>query len=248
MFKAVVFDLGDTLILTDKWDYDDCLKRLLDSLKRDNVILQASYDEFKHVYFETRNRMYLEAEKSLEEVDFRLRIAETLNHLGHRSEPTDPVVTRAIEAFMDSFVEDVRMDDYVPTILKQLKQNYRLGLVSNFAYSQGLWKILQRFDLAKFFDAVVVSGEFGLRKPNPKIFQRILELLDVDTSATVFVGDSLKADIEGAKKLGIKTILVENVGLRKNPYAVPGELDPVPVKPDKKIPNLKGLIEALASL
>ncbi len=99
--------------------------------------------------------------------------------------------------------------------------------------------------MTRFFDVVVVSGEFGLRKPHPKIFEEAIKTLGVEASEAVFVGDSLKADIYGAKRLGFKTILVENVGLRKNPYAIAGELDPFPVKPDMKIPNLKVLPKVL---
>jgi putative hydrolase of the HAD superfamily len=189
--------------------------------------------------------MYLQHEQSLKEIDFPLRIAYTLEKLNHHISPQSPIITRAIEAFFKAFFEDIRMESYVPQLLSELKKKYKLGLVSNFAYAPGFWTILERFSLTKFFDAVVVSGELGLRKPHPKIFKEALKTLDVKAEEAVFVGDSLKADINGAKKMGLKTILVENVGLRKNPYAVAGELDPFPVRPDLAIPNLKELPKIL---
>ncbi len=140
------------------------------------------------------------------------------------------------------------MESYTPQLLKKLRAKYKLGLVSNFAYAPGFWRILRRFKLTGFFDAIVVSGELGLRKPHEKIFQEALDKLDANPEDAVFVGDSLKADVNGAKKLGLKTILVENVGVRKNPYAIAGELDPFPVEPDVKIPNLRCLPEALRAL
>ena len=157
-------------------------------------------------------------------------------------------MTRAVEAFVQAFIEDVRMEDYVPALLARLKKKYKLGLISNFAYAPGPWKILQRFNLTEYFDAVMVSAELGLRKPHPKIFEEALKKLRVKAGEAVFVGDSLKADINGAKKTGFKTVLVENVGLRKNPYAVAGELDPFPVEPDAKIPTLKDLPKILKAL
>lgn len=247
-FKAVIFDLGDTLILTDRWDYDKCLTKLLTSLQHDNIAVSTSFEEFRRVYFEVRHQMYHESEQSLREVDFRLRIAETLKRLNYNLSHENPIVTRAVEAFIDVFIKDVRMEDYVSTLLTDLKEKYKLGLVSNFAYSPGLRKILQRFNLAKFFDAIVISGELGLRKPHPKIFEKALKTLDVEAAKAVFVGDSLKADIHGAKQVGLKTVLVENVGLRKNPYAIAGELDPFPVKPEIAIPNLKDLPKILKVL
>ncbi len=245
LFKALIFDLGDTLILTDQWDYDKCLTRLLKSLQHDNIMVSISFEEFRHVYFKVRNQMYLESEESLKEVDFCLRISRILTNFNYNINHKSPMVTRAVEAFIEAFIKDVRMEDYVPSLLTKLKEKYKLGLVSNFAYAPGFWNILRHFNLTRFFDVVVVSGEFGLRKPHPKIFEEAIKTLGVEASEAVFVGDSLKADIYGAKRLGFKTILVENVGLRKNPYAIAGELDPFPVKPDMKIPNLKVLPKVL---
>jgi HAD superfamily hydrolase (TIGR01549 family) len=247
-FKAVVFDMGDTLILTDRWDYDKCLMRLFQSLQNDKVVVSTPFNDFKHVYFEVRNQMYLEHEPTLREVDFSQRIASTLKRLDHELSIESPVLTRAIEAFINAFIEDLRIDDYTPSLLTELKKDYKLGMVSNFAYAPGIRKMLQHFNLTRFFDSIVVSGELGLRKPHPKIFEEILKKLKVKAAEAVFVGDSLKADIYGAKRMGFNTVLVENAGLRKNPYAVAGELDPFPVEPDAKVSNLRKLPETLKSL
>lgn len=247
-FKAVIFDLGDTLILTDRWDYDKCLRKLLRSLQHDNAAVSIPFEEFRRIYFEVRSRMYREYEASLKEVDFQVRVAETLKKLEYNVIHENPIIIRAVEAFIDTFIEDIRMESYVPQLLKKLRAKYKLGLVSNFAYAPGFWRILRRFKLTMFFDVAVVSGELGLRKPHAKIFQEALDKLDVNPEATVFVGDSLKADVNGAKKVGLRTVLVENVGIRKNPYAIAGELDPFPVKPNVKIPSLRCLPEALKFL
>lgn len=241
----MLFDFGDTLVLTDRWNYDKCLKRLLESLHNDSVIISIPYEKFKHVYFRIRNQMYLESEKSLREVDFGQRIAKTLKSFNLNINGKNPAVKRAIECFLDAFIEDAHIESYAPTLLTRLKKEYKLGLVSNFAYAPGLWKTLDRFDLTKFFEVVAISGELGYRKPHPRIFRKALKTLKVRANKAVFVGDSLKADIFGAKRLGLKTVLVENVGVRKNPYAIAGELDPFPVKPDIAIPNLRKLAEIL---
>ncbi len=240
-YKAILLDLGDTLILTDRWDYDKCLGRLVESLQKDNVLTSVTYNEFKPVYFEVREHMYLEYEATLREVDFCERVAKTLERFGCNLDCESPILRKAIEAFFDAFVEDARIEYYVPLLLAELRKNCKLGLVSNFAHPPGFWSVLHHFNLAKFFDTVVVSGELGLRKPHPRIFEEALKKLDVNATEAVFVGDSLKADIYGANRIGLKTVLVENVGLRKNPYAIAGELDAFPVEPDMKIPSLKEL-------
>lgn len=246
--KAVVLDMGDTLILSDQWDYDKSLRRLLQSLRHDGVVVSVPFEEFRRVYFEIRNRMYQESEPSLEEVDFRLRIAETLRRFNHNLSHESPTIANALEGFIDAFIEDSRMEDYVPAILTGLKERYKLGMVSNFAHAPSLRRILEHFCLPKFFDAIVISGELGFRKPHPRIFEEALKTLAVRADETVFVGDSLKADMYGAKGAGLNTVLVENVGLRKNPFAVAGELDPFPVEPDATIPCLARLPDVLEAL
>ena len=246
--KAVVFDMGDTLILTDRWDYDKGLRRLLQSLQRDNVVASVPFKDFKQVYFEVRNQMYKESESSLEEVDFRFRVAETLKKFNYVLSHESAVVANAVEGFVDAFIEDSRMEDYVPSILDRLRERYKLGMVSNFAYAPGLRRALRHFHITPFFDAIVISGELGFRKPHRRIFEEALAALAVRADESVFVGDSLKADVHGAGEVGFKTVLVENVGLRKNPFAIPGELDPFPVQPDFKIPCLANLPKVLSTL
>lgn len=246
--KAVVFDMGDTLILSDRWDYDKSLRRLLESLQRDNVTVTVAFEQFKRVYFDVRNELYEESESSLEEVDFRVRIAETLKRFNHDLSHESPIVANAVGGFIDAFIEDSRMEDYVPSVLARLKERYKLGMVSNFAHAPSLRRILHHFRLPEFFDAIVISGELGLRKPHPRIFEEALRALEAKAEEAVFVGDSLKADIYGAKTVGLKTVLVENVGLRRNPFAVAGELDPFPVEPDLKIPCLASLPDILETL
>ncbi|MEA2089281.1 MAG: HAD family hydrolase [Thermoproteota archaeon] len=205
--RAILLDFGDTVVLADQFDYDACLRKLHRSLARDAV--KVPYKDFKEIYFEVRGRLYRETEETLREAHFCIRISETLRHFGYSLKPTDPLIIRAADAFGEAFVQHIRMEKCVPTILKQLHSNYLLGLVSNFAYSPALRKTLERFDITKFFDAIIISGEVGWRKPSSKIFQKALDALSASASETVFVGDMLHMDIEGAKRMGMKTVLVK---------------------------------------
>lgn len=63
-----------------------------------------------------------------------------------------------------------------------------------------------REQIDALFDPVVVSGEVGMRKPNPEIFTHILDLLDVPPDRVVFVDDA-EPNTEGASRLGILTVL-----------------------------------------
>jgi putative hydrolase of the HAD superfamily len=62
--------------------------------------------------------------------------------------------------------------------------------------------------LAEYFDAVVVSGDLGIAKPDPSIFEHALEQLGVDAADAVMVGDSMSKDVEGALAAGMRAVWV----------------------------------------
>jgi HAD superfamily hydrolase (TIGR01549 family) len=72
-------------------------------------------------------------------------------------------------------------------------------------------KLRDRFKLGRYFRGFVISGDVGLRKPDARIFQHLLRLLDVSASYAVFVDDNTK-NLEAASKLGFKTILFNTGG------------------------------------
>ncbi len=248
MIKALLFDFGDTLVFFDKWDYNKCLSKMLESLKQNSVVIPVSYQEFKRVYFEVRRHMYSEVEDSDREVDFCVRLVETLKRFDLNFSNEDPIITHAADAFFEGWDQDMRIDDYVLPVLERLKKEYKLGIISNFPYRKALLATLERFGLSHFFEAIVISAELGVRKPSPKIFEEALTILGVKASDTVFVGDTLKTDIFGAQNVGMKTILVKNPELKTNRYAVPSDLRYVHVKPDYTIADLKELRVALLVL
>lgn len=204
--KAVLLDFGDTLVGFDQFDYDACLRELHRSLLGDGVDL--IYEDFKKVYFEVRDRIYRETEDSLEEFNFCFRISEALKHFGYAFNPSERLIIDAVEAFMDLLIDTVAIDERVHSVLQTLHQKYKLGLVSNFGYPPTIIRLLRKFDLIGFFDAITISGDVGWRKPSPKIFESALNTLHIAPSEAAFVGDAPYHDIQGAKKMGMKTILL----------------------------------------
>jgi putative hydrolase of the HAD superfamily len=89
-------------------------------------------------------------------------------------------------------------------LLRELAHRYRLGLVSNF-YGN-LARVCDDAGIRSFFSVLVDSTEVGCVKPDPRIFQRALEVLGVSPSAATFVGDSLPRDMAGARALGMRHI------------------------------------------
>jgi len=91
-------------------------------------------------------------------------------------------------------------------ILEALKARYRLGIVSNF-YGN-LEAVCRSAAIAPLFGVMVDSQCVGAEKPDPAIFHVALETLRATPETTVFVGDSLRRDREGARRMGMRFIWI----------------------------------------
>jgi len=207
--KAVLFDMFDTLMMIEKNHafYSPSLRRAYDFLVKKGVTVE--FPVFEKAYIEARDALYAEADAKLEEPHFNVRIANALRKLGYSHGVSSKVVAGATNAFCEGFMNYVRIDAHAKGVLEKLHGRYRLGIVSNFAIPECVLKLLEREGLAGFFDVVVVSGAVNKRKPSAEIFRKALEALGVTAEETVFVGDTVDADIEGPKNAGMKTIFIE---------------------------------------
>jgi putative hydrolase of the HAD superfamily len=71
---------------------------------------------------------------------------------------------------------------------------------------------VERFGLGKYFDCVIIEGEFGCGKPDERVFRHALAACAVDPELTWMVGDNLEADIATPHRLGMHTIWVDEEG------------------------------------
>lgn len=125
----------------------------------------------------------------------------------------------------------------VESALKELRQKYKLALVTNGASSLQREKI-DGSKLEPYFDCVVISGDIGIRKPKPGIFLTVLDKLGVGAEAAVMVGNNLESDIAGARQVGLKA-----VWLNRNKENKQGD-----VKPDYEINVMNELEPVLEGL
>jgi putative hydrolase of the HAD superfamily len=101
------------------------------------------------------------------------------------------------------------------TVLDGLRSMYKLGILTNGAPDLQRQKI-ERSGLAHYFDTIVVSGEVGVGKPQPAVFNVVLEQLAVPAHTTLMVGDSLERDMLGASRVGLKGIWINRQGQPDN--------------------------------
>ena len=233
--QAVLFDMFDTLMLIvkDHEFYDYSLKKTHIFLVENDV--DVDFASFRDAYRKARDTLYVEADVRLEEPHFNLRISKALESLGYSFGVNSEVVAGATNAFCEGFMEYVRIDDNAKSALEKLHERYKLGIVSNFAIPECVDKLLERHGLDSLFDVVVVSGAVNKRKPSPEIFERALEKLGVSAENAVFVGDTVDADIEGAKSAGMKAIFIERRPQKEVESACP----------DQTIKDLSELLTAL---
>lgn len=92
-------------------------------------------------------------------------------------------------------------------LLQDLKPNYRLAMLTNGAPGIQSAKI-NGSGLARYFDFIIISGDVGIGKPDPRIFKHTLDRLDVSAGSAIMVGDSLERDIKGAQAAGIRAVWI----------------------------------------
>ncbi len=99
-------------------------------------------------------------------------------------------------------------EDALPALGALRDRGLRVGLLSNSA--RDLDEFVAHHRLA--VDAVLTSRAHGKTKPHRTIFNRILELLDVEPGEALMVGDTIEDDVEGALAVGMRAVLVDRDG------------------------------------
>jgi putative hydrolase of the HAD superfamily len=105
--------------------------------------------------------------------------------------------------------------DAVPALEALRAAGMRIAVVSN--WDGRLRRILADNGLSPWFDAVVISAEVGWRKPHPAIFRRALEATGAAPGEVLHCGDSVGDDVEGARAVGIRPVLLAREGRASPP-------------------------------
>jgi HAD superfamily hydrolase (TIGR01549 family) len=186
MIEAVFFDWNNTLV---RFEWDDDLVEVghRAGLGHDDANFTAQWRETMLEHPNGGDRRY----------------ADILRELG----VGDP------DAFIDAEHEVWRPAHSVlasaQALLEALRsRGIKTGLIANSWPDPGrvLRKDAEAFGLAERLDALVFSEEVGLRKPDPEIFLYACRQLEVEAAATMYVGDNLVTDVQGAADVGMTTV------------------------------------------
>ncbi|HXE81438.1 MAG TPA: HAD family hydrolase [Vicinamibacterales bacterium] len=116
----------------------------------------------------------------------------------------------------------------VPEVLRTLStEGYRIGLISNS--HRCLVSFQSHFELQGLIHAALSSSEHGYMKPHPSIFAAALAQIGARPEESVMVGDSLSHDIVGARRVGMKGVLVKRSADEEGERQPPPEFADVPI-------------------
>lgn len=240
--EAILFDIYGTLvdIETDESDWYTYLA-LAKYLGYRGVNISA--DEIRWFYFEKLHQQIDVSKEKYPEIDVRKIWRDIL------IEHEKPKLYR-LNLEQCTFLKDLvvlhraltrkrfKLYDSTLDTLQHLKKAFRLGIVSDCQrdYAIPELKILGINDL---FDGITISGDYGFRKPDKRLFKECLSRIQVSSNKTVFVGNDAYRDINGAKSIGMKTVLVmSRYGSKDTRYG----------EPDFKIDNISQLFDKLKEL
>jgi len=97
--------------------------------------------------------------------------------------------------------------------LEKLKKEYQLILISN-TDNFSVNNVLEKYDLAKFFDKIFFSYEVQMIKTDKNFLKLVLDEIKLDLNDCVVVGDSIQSDIIPAKRIGMKAVLMDRRNTR----------------------------------
>ncbi|MFU7514395.1 HAD family hydrolase [Clostridium sp. HCS.1] len=182
MYKNVIFDLGNVLLDFNPRDY---LKSKISDEKVDEV--------FKAI-FNSEEWIMLDRGTITEK--------EAINNIINRNSIYRDEINLAFENWYDLLKP---IGDTVEILSSLKEKGYNIYYLSNF-HELAFGEVTKKNKFFELFDGGVVSYMEKLLKPESDIYKLILEKYNLNPSETIFV-DDMKANIEGADKLGIKTIL-----------------------------------------
>jgi putative hydrolase of the HAD superfamily len=241
MLRAVVFDLGGTLL-----HYESATADLRELNKRGIVALYR--------YLLANDRTTLPEATVLNAITSHLMEEWRVALASLRGSSVEAPVKAALAELGITFSDDewhaARRAFYAPiqqaveprqevrhTLQALKEQGMALGLLSNTFWAGDIHdEDLARFDLLDFLPTRLYSCETGQLKPHPEAFQMALTALGVEPNQAIYVGDRLKTDIEPARKVGLWGVLI------KTPFREEPLED---VMPDAVISDLSELVKLL---
>lgn len=207
-FDAVIFDLDSTLVDTHRYPL----------VASEWLLTKSNVESREHREIYVRNlimRYFNTIQDIVEGGQYippfeivKSAMANSLEDIGYYSD--QKLVHDATVYFKSLHIEMATPYPGIEEMLKKLQSTgVGLGVLSN-SFEGNTSVILQNFDLQHYFQAIVDCGTVSAYKPMKQPFIKILELLNVKPSRSLYVGDEYYADMVGAKSVDMTTVWINN--------------------------------------
>lgn len=189
MIKAIIFDLDNTLIDRQK-AFKEMLERKFHILFDDEELIQKMINDI----------LKWDNNGTVERINVFKKWAEVYHITKITPEQLDKEWSNESGSVAFLF-DDVR------DTLKELKKKYKIAVLTNGNASSQRRK-LNTINIYDLLDYSLVSSEYGVRKPDKKIFEYTAKQLDLKTEECSYVGDNYKIDILGSRNAGMLPVFI----------------------------------------
>jgi putative hydrolase of the HAD superfamily len=209
--RALIFDINGTLIDIETDERMEQAYRAIGHFLTYQGITLHRW-EVLDLYFQTMKEQFAQSAEIYPEFDVVAVWREVLErHASDFTRALPPETLQQLPLFLAELQRGISrkrlcLFPQVLEVLSRLKERYLMAVVSDAQSAYALPE-LRAVGLQAYFAPVVISGDYGYRKPDARLFQKALDGLQVSPGQAIFIGNDGYRDIFGARQLGIKTIL-----------------------------------------
>ncbi|QWI19807.1 HAD family hydrolase [Bacillus wiedmannii] len=214
-YKAMLFDLDDTLLDRDK---------AVDNLFL--LVLEKCYEDVSDTVKNNMLQKFKEYDKREYGISNKTIVLESLFD---EFAPIYRLPHNYIQDFWnENFPTCFSIDQNTIHFLNHIKSHFKIGIITNGSTHRQKAKIINT-NLNNYFDTIIISEEVGLSKPDKRIFELALNKLNVQPEDVLFIGDDLEKDIAGPQNANIKGVWFNPQKIKNTtqiqPYAEINTLD-----------------------
>ncbi len=217
-YKAMLFDLDDTLLNRDK-AVDKMFLIMLEKCYQD--VKHSAKNEMLKKFKEYDNRSYGNGDK-----------VKVLESFFDEYPPKYRLPRNDIQDFWNTnFPNCFSINQNTINIVNTIKMHVKVAIITNGSTQRQIAKIINT-NLNSYFNTIIISEEVGFSKPDKRIFELALNRLNVQPEDALFVGDDIEKDIDGCQNANIQ-------GIWFNPHMINNNTE---IKPYAEINSIDGLL------
>jgi putative hydrolase of the HAD superfamily len=223
IIKAILFDVNGTLIDINTDESNEEIYRGISHILTYHGI-SMHRGEVRDEYYRIMDIQLKTSQEKYPEFNVVELFREFLHRRFSALESIPPDKLKWLPVFLAEAYRGIsrnRLQLYpgVLDVLNDLHPRYNLAAISD---AQSAWCLpeMRAVGIDEYFDPIIVSGDFGYRKPDPRLFTAALTALRVTPENVLFVGNDMFRDVYAAKQLGIKTVFFSSNQGRKQAEGV----------------------------